>query len=194
VDDFRNAVLRVERDRFVSPEERERLWALPTRVELRDRQVEIDYDVEEEQDGRLAPVARLRLPEKLARSLTDAELPALDRPLRFVVLRGQRGALRAAALDELQEALDRPWSPDAEPDAGPYRPGEARTPRAEREVKEIAGQFRRERESSRGRHGRGKGRPSGAGRDGSGRDGGRGGGTAPGGAKFGRGGRRKRGR
>src|SRR5215207_2345142 len=45
--DFRAADLRVDRDRFVSPEERERLWALPSAVEIRGRDVEIDYDVEE---------------------------------------------------------------------------------------------------------------------------------------------------
>ena len=36
----------------------------------------------------------------------------LDRPLRFVVIRGQRGAIRADSLEELQETLDQPWSPD----------------------------------------------------------------------------------
>ena len=71
----------------------------------------IDYDVEEV-DGRPRGVARLRLPEKLARTLTEEELPALDRPVRFIVLRGPRGAVRATTLDELQEVLDRPWSPD----------------------------------------------------------------------------------
>jgi hypothetical protein len=46
----------------------------------------------------------------MARTLVAAELPELDRPLRFVVTRGQRGAVRAATLDELQELLDRPWT------------------------------------------------------------------------------------
>jgi hypothetical protein len=55
-------------------------------------------------------VARLRLPEKIARSLTDGELPALDRPVRFVVLRGQRGSVRAGSLEELQARLDAPWT------------------------------------------------------------------------------------
>jgi ATP-dependent helicase HrpA len=200
VDDFRNVAVRVDRDRFVSPEERERLWALPTHVELRGRQVEIDYDVEEV-EGRPVAVARLRLPEKLARSLTEAELPELDRPLRFVVLRGQRGALRAQSLDELQEALERPWSPDELRDDTRGRDDDALTPRAERQVKEIASALRRERDASRGRQSRGRSRPSGGrrdggrdgGREGGGRDGARGG-SAPGGAKFGRGGRRKRGR
>ena len=63
-------------------------------------------------DGRPRGVARLRLPEKLARTLTEDELPRLDRPVRFTVLRGPRGAVRASTLDELQDILDRPWSPD----------------------------------------------------------------------------------
>jgi hypothetical protein len=55
--------------------------------------------------------ARLRLPERLARTLTTNELPVLDRPLRFIVTRGQRGAVRAQTLDELQDLLEGPWTP-----------------------------------------------------------------------------------
>jgi len=55
-------------------------------------------------------VAKLRLPEKIARSLTEGEIPALDRPVRFVVARGQRGSVRARTLDELQTLLDAPWT------------------------------------------------------------------------------------
>jgi hypothetical protein len=83
--------------------------ALPNRTTVRDRDVEIDYDVEEV-DGRPIGVARLRLPEKIARSLTEGEVPALDRPVRFVVPRGQRGSVRARTLDELQTQLDQPWT------------------------------------------------------------------------------------
>ena len=46
--------------------ERARFDDLPTHTTLRDRDVEIDYDVEET-DGRPVGVARLRLPEKIAR-------------------------------------------------------------------------------------------------------------------------------
>jgi HrpA-like RNA helicase len=83
---------------------------LPSRTEVRGRDVEIDYDVEEDADGRTHGVARLRLPEKVARTLTESELPTLDRPLRFVVARGQRGSVRATTLDELQTRLDAPWT------------------------------------------------------------------------------------
>ncbi len=91
---------RAQRDRFAS---------LPSKVDIRDRPVEIDYDVEENEGG-LQGVARLRLPEKIARSLSVAELPELDRPLRFSVMRGQRGSVRAQTLEELQERLEAPWT------------------------------------------------------------------------------------
>ena len=57
-------------------------------------------------------VVRLVLPEKLARSLVEEELPLLDRPVRFAVSRGRRGRVSADTLLELQEQLDMPWTPD----------------------------------------------------------------------------------
>jgi ATP-dependent helicase HrpA len=111
VEEFRNTRLTVDPDDFVSPELRERYAALPSVVLIRDREAWIDYEVEEDGQGTVRGVARLRLPEKIARTLNPTELPTLDRPLRFAVLRGQRGSVRADTLDELQELLDRPWSP-----------------------------------------------------------------------------------
>jgi hypothetical protein len=117
--DFREARFVLRADEFVPAAFRKKLWALPASVTIRDREVEINYDVEEESTPVIpgeAPqgvgVARLRLPEKLARTLTAEELPALDRPLRFVVSRGSRGAVRAASLEELQELLEGPWTPN----------------------------------------------------------------------------------
>jgi hypothetical protein len=109
LDDLRSAQLHLDLDSLVPPDVRARYLALPNNVMVRDREVEIDYDVEE-RDGRRSGVARLRLPEKLARTLTVDELPALDREVRFVVARGQRGSVRADSLDELQELLQRPWT------------------------------------------------------------------------------------
>jgi ATP-dependent helicase HrpA len=111
----------------VDEAERERLANLPDTAEVRGRTIQIDYDVEE--DG--TAIARLRLPEKFARTMAVEELPTLDRPLRFVVVRGQRGAVRAATLDELQELLDQPWSPDElrdRPDDGDWRNKRSRRP------------------------------------------------------------------
>ena len=78
---------------------------------VRDHEVPIEYDVEDAPEGKVG-VARLRLPEKMARTLHESELPVLDRPLRFAVHRGARGSLRGASLEELQELLDRPWMPE----------------------------------------------------------------------------------
>ena len=121
MDEFRNARLVLNSDEIVPRVVRAKFAALPSSVEIRDREIDIDYDVEE-RDGHQLGVARLRLPEKLARNLSASELPVLDRPLRFVVIRGQRGAIRADSLEELQEILERPWSPDEVEDEGDQTP------------------------------------------------------------------------
>ncbi|HKN64918.1 MAG TPA: DEAD/DEAH box helicase [Gemmatimonadaceae bacterium] len=104
-----NLDLTEELEALVPAAVRARYSVLPNQVQVRDRDVEIQYDVEQGENGALG-VARLRLPEKLARTLTEAELPTLDRPLRFVVTRGARGAARASTLDALQEELERPFT------------------------------------------------------------------------------------
>ncbi len=111
VNDFKAAPLRLDLEALIEPGAREKYAALPDTVPIRDKEVEIAYEVEEE-DGERRGVARLRLPEKVARTLSEPELPRLDRPLRFMVLRGQRGAVRANTLEELQDALDLPWMPE----------------------------------------------------------------------------------
>ena len=141
MDDFKSARLAVEKERFIPRDTSERLERLPDSVRVRDHDVEIDYDVEE-RDGQRRGVARLRLPEKVARTLTETEIPKLDRPVRFVVLRGQRGAVRADDLAELQERLAQPWSPDEVQESAD---DQAMLSHAEREVKRIAGEFRRHR-------------------------------------------------
>jgi ATP-dependent helicase HrpA len=173
MDDFKSARLSVEKDRFIPRETAERLDRLPTYVRVRDHDVEIDYDVEE-RDGQRRGVARLRLPEKVARTLTEAEIPELDRPVRFVVLRGQRGAVRADDLSDLQERLSQPWSPDEVKESAD---DQAMLSHAEREVKRIAGEFRRHRRGGdhrppgRGARRRGGGGGGGSGGQGSGRQG-----------------------
>jgi hypothetical protein len=109
VEDFRHARLSIDADAIVPAAVRERYAALPSTTSVRGRDVEIHYDVEETPDGNVG-VARLRLPEKIARTLAEEELPRLDRPLRFIVTRGARGAARAKTLSELQAELDRPFT------------------------------------------------------------------------------------
>ena len=164
MDEFRSARLAVDTQGFVPLDVRERLGRLPDHVTIRDRDVEIDYDVED-RDGERLGVARLRLPEKIARSLTAAEVPDLDRPVRFVVLRGQRGAVRADTLEDLQERLAQPWSPDEVEETQDDR---SMLSHAESEVRRIAGEFRRHRKGGESRHGarhgsRGGPRPRGRG-------------------------------
>jgi hypothetical protein len=154
MDDFRNLRIRLNADEFVSPEERERYLELPSTVDIRDREIDIDYDVED-RNGERVGVARLRLPEKLARNITESELPVLDRPLRFVVIRGQRGAIRADSLDELQEILARPWSPDEVEDDGGKPESVSR---AERHARDLASSKRRSDGRDNRRHGRADGR------------------------------------
>jgi hypothetical protein len=120
--EYHAASLKLNLWELVSPDERQRLLDLPSAVEIRGKWIDIDYDIEAAGEGeRGPPVARLRLPEKLARSLVDEELPALDRPLRFIVLRGPRGAVRASSLSELQDLLDKPWSPGEQDEPRPRR-------------------------------------------------------------------------
>jgi hypothetical protein len=163
LEEFRSADLTLDPDLFLAPEERARYLALPSTTLVRDREVEVEYDL----DGTTA-VARLRLPEKLARTLVESELPVLDRPLRFVVTRGQRGAVRASTLDELQELLDRPWTRDEVERESRGRPsgdgrhgssrgdGRGRRARARRDGQDRDGRQRRDeaRDRQRARAGR----------------------------------------
>ena len=178
MEEFKAARLTVDRQRFVPGDIASELAELPSVVTLRDRDVELDYDVEDA-DGRPSGVVRLRLPEKIARTLTVDEVPRLDRPVKFVVLRGQRGAVRADTLEDLQEKLRQPWSPDEVDDA----PDDAALlSKSEREVREIASEFRRHRADGQ-RHGRGRGHSDGGGRQGrKGGSGGRGRGGGGGGS------------
>jgi ATP-dependent helicase HrpA len=107
--DFRRAQLGIDAEAIVPAHVRARYLALPDHVEIRGREIPVRYDVEEDGGGKLG-VAQLHLPEKIARSLVDEELPALDRPLRFIVHRGARGAARASSLDALRAELDRPFT------------------------------------------------------------------------------------
>jgi hypothetical protein len=164
---------------------------LPSRTEVRGRDVEIDYDVEEDSDGSVRGVARLRLPEKVARTLTESELPTLDRPLRFVVARGQRGSVRASTLEELQARLDAPWTEEEI----------ARFNRKRDEQREANRSRRRDRVAPNARRGLrdGRGRSNRPGRrereERASESGGREAGGSPGGREHGRGaGRRGRGR
>jgi hypothetical protein len=112
LDEFHARPLKIDLDALVPRQVRKELLALPGAVSIRDREVELGYEVEQHETGKPVGVVRLHLPEKLARTLVEEELPVLDRPVRFMVNRGRRGAVRADTLLDLQEQLDMPWTPD----------------------------------------------------------------------------------
>ena len=142
--DFRRARLGIDGEAILPRETRERYLALPDFVDIRGREIPVRYEVDETPSGMIA-VARLTLPEKFARNLADAELPQLDRPLRFMVTRGARGAARADTLDALREELDRPFT-DAELAALDRASEQQRDDRArkrgERHARKVAREFR----------------------------------------------------
>ncbi|MBN1208766.1 MAG: DEAD/DEAH box helicase [Myxococcaceae bacterium] len=172
MEEFHARPLELELEGLVPPETREQLLALPSAVPIRDREVGLAYEVEQGETGSPMGVVRLQLPEKLARTLVEEELPVLDRPVRFMVSRGQRGTLRADTLSELQELLDMPWMPEEIERARDDRRGGGSSPR------KVGAAPRRP-----GHHG--AGRPGG--------DGGRGGGSRRGGGRGASGGGRPRG-
>ncbi|MDQ8163955.1 MAG: DEAD/DEAH box helicase, partial [Gemmatimonadota bacterium] len=157
-DAIRQMPMLLDRRDFMSADQLAEARALPGAVEIRDRTVPMDYDVEEH-DGRLVPVVRLRVPEKLARTMIQEEVPSLDRPVRFVVPRGQRGSVRADTLDDLQHKLDLPFTDDER----------ERRPEASSEGRHGKSRDQSSRGDHRGGRGGGGGR-SGGGRSGGGRD------------------------
>ncbi|WP_224245100.1 DEAD/DEAH box helicase [Hyalangium gracile] len=112
MDEFQERPLGLDLDALVPRQVRRELLALPSAVLIRDQEVELGYEVEQDETGKPFGVVRLHLPEKMARSLVEEELPVLDRPMRFGVNRGRRGAVRGDTLLELQEVLDMPWMPE----------------------------------------------------------------------------------
>jgi ATP-dependent helicase HrpA len=101
LEEFQRADLAIPVDDFVTPSERHRLEALPSDVELHGERCPLDYEIE---DG--AAVVRIRMKENQARRLARHEVPVLDRPVAFTVVRGKHAALRAGSYDELRRLLN----------------------------------------------------------------------------------------
>ncbi|MBI2615786.1 MAG: DEAD/DEAH box helicase [Gemmatimonadetes bacterium] len=86
--------------RLVPEAVRHALDALPGAVPLLGDKVPLTYDVE---NG--TPVVRIRMKEGQARRLRSRDLPKLDRPVVFSVMRGRGEVLRARSLEELRAGL-----------------------------------------------------------------------------------------
>jgi hypothetical protein len=99
-DDFLATDLALGVDDFVPAQRRRPLEALPTSVVVAGEECRVDYEIE----GGLG-IARIRLKERLARSLSERDLPQLDRPTAFAVMRGRNAVVRAASLEELRRLL-----------------------------------------------------------------------------------------
>ncbi|HEY2806150.1 MAG TPA: DEAD/DEAH box helicase [Gemmatimonadales bacterium] len=101
LDEFQRADLTLTVDDFVPADRRRELEALPSFVEIAGERCPLDYEVE---DGK--PIVRIRLRENLARRLASHEVPLLDRPVAFTVVRGKHAAVRASTVQDLRRALN----------------------------------------------------------------------------------------
>ena len=100
LEDFNGTHLALTVDEFVPAERRRALEALPAWVDLAGERCALDYEIE---DGR--SIVRIRLRESLALRISAADVPSLDRPVAFTVMRRKQPALRIASLPELRRAV-----------------------------------------------------------------------------------------
>jgi hypothetical protein len=87
---------------LVDADTRAALDELPSSARVKGDTVALEYDVEAGE-----PVVRIRLREGQARRLRPGDLPPLDRPIRFEVVRGRHPPVRAGSLGALHEELRR---------------------------------------------------------------------------------------
>jgi hypothetical protein len=97
---FLGTPLELEPAELVPATDRQRLLSLPGKARLLGDMVPIRYEIEES-----GGVARIELREGQARRVSTADLPALDRPIRFAVTRGNRPAVVAESIEALHVAL-----------------------------------------------------------------------------------------
>jgi len=100
LDDFQRADLALPVDALVDAAARQPYEALPSYLDVGGERCALDYEIENGQ-----AVVRVRMKEALARRLSSHEIPVLDRPVAFTVMRGKHAALRAGSLAELRRQL-----------------------------------------------------------------------------------------
>jgi ATP-dependent helicase HrpA len=116
-DDFLRTRITIDPAALVEQATREELESLPSMLKVRGDAAPVDYEL---QNGE--PVARVRLREGQAKRLRPEEVPVLDRPVRFAVLRGRHAPLLADTIPELQALLRRAPRHERE-DHGDHRRG-----------------------------------------------------------------------
>jgi hypothetical protein len=115
----------LEPEAVVDEATRARLDALPGMIRVRGDAAPLDYEVA----GGLG-VARVRLREGQAKRLRPGDLPPLDRPLRFALLRGRHPPVLVDTVAELQAELRRAPRPSRdEEDERPPRARHGKGPR-----------------------------------------------------------------
>ncbi len=97
---FLETDLRLNPDDFVPASERARWLALPDTLPILGEEHPLDYGIE---DGEA--IVRVRVPASLIPQINDHHVPELDRPLRWTIMRGKHGAVRASSLAEARELL-----------------------------------------------------------------------------------------
>ena len=102
-DDFLATPLTLDPEAMIPATERHRLDTLPGMVRVHGDAVALEYRVEQG-----IGIARLVLREGQARRLAERDLPALDRPLKFEVMRSGEDPLLADTLAELHQLLRQP--------------------------------------------------------------------------------------
>ena len=117
-DEFLAVRIHLEPGALVDEATRARLEALPAMIRVRGDAAPLDYEVA----GGVG-VARVRLREGQAKRLRAGDLPPLDRPLRFALLRGRHPPVLADSIADLQAELRRaPRASRDEDDHRPHRP------------------------------------------------------------------------
>jgi hypothetical protein len=101
--EFMETDLAIDPDAWVPAAERQRWLALPSTVRIQGEEYPLDYGVEDGQG-----LVSVRIPEKLLWGLTETDIPEVDRPLHWTVLRGKREAIRGSSLEEARELASRP--------------------------------------------------------------------------------------
>jgi ATP-dependent helicase HrpA len=98
--EFADRDLTLDPDDFVDAATRRKWLSLPDSVSIQGTEYPLDYGIE---DG--TGIARVRIPEKMVWQIQERDLPKIGKPLRWTVLRGKKGAVRASSLDEARELL-----------------------------------------------------------------------------------------